>query len=59
MTNYSENINFFGFEDESVVYDERKKRFVYTKEMPGSLHREYFGNGFKSVRIDKLLIYFV
>ena len=58
MTNYSENVNFFGMEDESVIYDERKKRFVYTKDMPGSLHRQY-AQGFKSVRIDTPFIYFV
>ena len=49
MTSYSENVNFFGLEDESVIYDERKKRFVYTKDIPGNLHREYFGSNFKSV----------
>ena len=52
MTSYSENVNFFGIEDESVIYDERKKRFVYTKDIPGALHREYFGSNFKSERPD-------
>jgi len=31
--------NFFGFADDKLIYDERKKRFVHTTDMPGHLSR--------------------
>jgi hypothetical protein len=39
MTAYGERINFFGVSDDKVIYDERKKRFVHTKDLPGHMAR--------------------
>ena len=30
MAKMNENMNFFGFADDKLIYDERKKRFVHT-----------------------------
>ena len=35
MSGANERINFFGFGDDKLIYDERKKRFVHTTDMPG------------------------
>ena len=37
----SERINFFGLAEEKMIYDERKKRFVSTKDMPAHIDRSY------------------
>ena len=37
----NERINFFGVADDKLIYDERKKRFVHTKDIPASLARQY------------------
>ena len=35
-----ERISFFGgITEDKLIYDERKKRFVHTSNMPGHLHR--------------------
>ena len=39
MARAGENQNFFGFADDKLIYDERKKRFVHTTDMPGHLSR--------------------
>ena len=44
----SERINFFGLAEEKMIYDERKKRFVSTKDMPAHIDRSY-NNAFKDV----------
>ena len=44
-----ERRNFFGFEDDKLVYDERKKRFVQTADMPAYLQRQFQNNQFKFV----------
>ena len=45
-----ERISFFGgITEDKLIYDERKKRFVHTGNMPGHLHRQYQANHFKSV----------
>lgn len=49
MTTYGERIDFFGTFDDKVIYDERKKRFVHTKDLPGHLARQYYSSGFKTV----------
>mgnify|MGYP006889562445 CR=1 FL=1 len=41
--------DFFGFQDEKLIYDERKKRFVHTKNLPASLQRQYQNANFKTV----------
>ena len=51
MTTYGERIDFFGAFDDRVIYDERKKRFVHTADMPGHMARQYYSSGFKSVSI--------
>ena len=51
MSGVNERINFFGFGDDKLIYDERKKRFVHTTDMPGHMHRQYMQNQFKSVSI--------
>ena len=52
MASANENQNFFGFADDKLIYDERKKRFVHTQDMPGYLSRQYQNNQFKSQRPD-------
>lgn len=52
MTTYGERTDFFGVADDRVIYDERKKRFVHTKELPGHLARQYYSSGFKTVSSD-------
>jgi hypothetical protein len=42
-------INFWGFQEDKLIYDERKKRFVHTEEMPRHLARQYRNNTFKHV----------
>ncbi len=45
-------INFWGFQDDKLIYDERKKRFVHTSDLSRSLQRQYRGNTFKHQRPD-------
>ena len=35
----NERSNFFGIADDKLIYDERKKRFVQTANIPASLAR--------------------
>ena len=49
MARIGEKFDFFGISDDSLIYDERKKRFVYSKDLPGHLQREYRGSAFKTV----------
>ena len=49
MASAQENSNFFGFQDDKLIYDERKKRFVHTSDMPAMLSRQYQSSQFKSV----------
>ena len=51
MTAYGERIDFFGTADDRVIYDERKKRFVHTKDLPGHMARQYYSSGFKTVSL--------
>ena len=44
-----DRINFFGIQDDKLIYDERKKRFLHTSDMPRHLSRQYKNNTFKSV----------
>ena len=41
MASMNERTNFFGFQDDKLIYDERKKRFVHTADMPAALSRQY------------------
>ena len=41
--------SFLDWEDDKLIYDERKKRFVHTKNMPKMLHQQYFHSSFKHV----------
>lgn len=49
MTQVGEKVDFFSIWDDKVIYDERKKRFVHTKDMPGILGRQYTAGAFKNV----------
>ena len=49
MTSFAEKVDFFGVADDKIIYDERKKRFVHTKDLPGYMARELMNGGFKSV----------
>ena len=42
-------INFFGLSDDNLYYDERKKRFVSTKDTPIFLERQFKNSHFKDV----------
>ena len=48
----NERINFWGFQDDKLIYDERKKRFVHTAEMTREMSRQYRNNTFKHQRPD-------
>ena len=51
MSSFAEKVDFFGVADDKLVYDERKKRFVHTKDLPGFMSRELMNGGFKGVSI--------
>jgi hypothetical protein len=42
-------MNFFGLGEDKLYYDERKKRFVNTKDAPGYVERAYKNSHFKDV----------
>ena len=42
-------MNFFGLSEDKLYYDERKKRFVNTKDAPGYVERAYKNSHFKDV----------
>ena len=50
-------MNFFGLSEDKLYYDERKKRFVSTKDAPGYVERAYKNSHFKDV--SQSLTYFV
>ena len=52
MSTSGERLNFFGIADDKLIYDERKKRFVHTTDLPESMQREYLYGGFKFQRPD-------
>ena len=52
MTSIGEKVDFFGFAGDRLIYDERKKRFVHTDELPGFMYREYMNGAFKTPRPD-------
>ena len=54
-----ETINFWGFQDDKLIYDERKKRFVHTADMPRNLSRQYRNNTFKHVSRATLKIFII
>ena len=49
MTSLNERIDFFGIAEDKLIYDERKKRFVHTKDLPGFMTRELMNGSFKTV----------
>ena len=49
----NDRVNFFGIDDDKLIYDERKKRFVHTADLPRSLSRQYQKNSFKLVSVVK------
>ena len=51
MTSYGDRVDFFAFHDDKIMYDERKKRFVATKDMPGHMARQYYSSSFKTVSL--------
>lgn len=48
-------VNFFGLAEDKLYYDERKKRFVNTKNMPANMEREMRSSAFKFVSRPKIL----
>ena len=42
-------VNYFGLSEDKLYYDERKKRFVNTKNMPAAMEREMRMTAFKQV----------
>ena len=49
-------MNFFGLSEDKLYYDERKKRFVNTKDAPGYVERAYKNSHFKDVsRSDSII----
>ena len=38
----SDRVSFFGFGEDKLYYDEKKKRFVNTANAPGFVHRQYY-----------------
>jgi hypothetical protein len=42
-------INFFGLAEDKLYYDERRKRFVNTKDAPAPIARSFKNNHFKDV----------
>ena len=49
MADLNERVDFFGIAEDKLIYDESKKRFVHTKDLPGFMTREYMNGSFKSV----------
>ena len=49
MPSFGGRVDFFGVADDRLIYDERKKRFVHTKDLPGFMTREYMNGSFKTV----------
>ena len=45
----SDRINFFGLAEDKLYYDERKKRFVNTANVPSYIERAYKNAHFKEV----------
>lgn len=44
-----ERVQFFGLGEDKLYYDERKRRFVSTKDMPAYMERSIRTNMFKHV----------
>ena len=51
----SERIRFFGLAEDKMYYDERKKRFVSTKDAPVHIERAYTNAHFKDVSESPIL----
>ena len=45
-------LNYFNIADDKLYYDERKKRFVHTKNMPAGVERQIKSSHFKHQRPD-------
>ena len=45
----SEHIKFFGLSEDKMYYDEKKKRFVNTNDVPLYIERAYKNSHFKEV----------
>ncbi len=45
----NKRIDFFGVSDDRLIYDERKRRFVQSENMPAHLTRQYKTAVFKHV----------
>ena len=45
----SDNVNFFGLSEDGLWYDERKKRFVSSKNAPEYVVRSFRHSHFKEV----------
>ena len=40
MTSMGERSMLFSFQEDKLIYDERKKRFVHTADMPSMFNRQ-------------------
>ena len=47
-----ERVNFFGFNDDKLYYDERKKRFVFLENAPKYAEQDFKGVHFSNQRPD-------
>ena len=47
----SDRNSFFGFAEDKLYYDEKRKRFVNTANQSGYQHRQYYQNHFKDVSV--------
>ena len=47
----SDRTSFFGFAEDKLYYDEKRKRFVNTANQSGYQHRQYYQNHFKDVSV--------
>ena len=45
----ADRVNFFGLSTEKLYYDERKRRFVSSKDAPGHIERGFKNSVFKDV----------
>ena len=50
----TDRIKFFGLSDDKLIYDERKKRFVYLDNAPAIVEKTYKNGQFKEQRPDLL-----
>lgn len=53
----SGRIRYFGLSDDKLLYDERKKRFVYLEDAPAIVEKNFKNSHFKEVLINYYMSY--